>query len=243
MERFQFYYICSHLQTMKRFCFLITLFANVNLLNSQIYEVGIFTGGSNFIGDVGSTTFVLPEKFTFGGLLRWNRSPRHSYRISVIYTSIYGNDKLSNDPRRKQRGYYFNSKSVEVSAGMEFTFLEFDLHRRSFNFTPYIYTGVSALNHPNFFFGNNELKNENTRSYAFGIPISLGAKITLTEHLILGTEIGARYTFSDEIDGSDPDAKELDYLRFGNINNNDWYVFSGFTLTYTFGRNPCFCSY
>ena len=51
-------------------------------------------------------------------------------------------------------------KSVEVSAGMEFTFLEFDLHRRSFNFTPYIYTGFSALNHPNFFFGNNELKNE-----------------------------------------------------------------------------------
>ena len=105
------------------------------------------------------------------------------------------------------------------------------------------FLGFSLLNHPNFFFGNNELKNENTRSYAFGIPISLGAKITLTEHLILGTEIGARYTFSDEIDGSDPDAKELDYLRFGNINNNDWYVFSGFTLTYTFGRNPCFCSY
>jgi len=24
-------------------CFLITLFANLNLLNSQIYEVGIFT--------------------------------------------------------------------------------------------------------------------------------------------------------------------------------------------------------
>ena len=63
---------------MKRFCFLITLFANLNLLNSQIYEVGIFTGGSNFIGDVGSTTFVSPEKFNFGGLLRWNRSPRHS---------------------------------------------------------------------------------------------------------------------------------------------------------------------
>ena len=52
---------------MKRFCFLITLFANLNLLNSQIYEVGIFTGGSNFIGDVGSTTFVSPEKLTYGG--------------------------------------------------------------------------------------------------------------------------------------------------------------------------------
>ena len=78
---------------------------NLNLLNSQIYEVGVFTGGSNFIGDVGSTTFISPEKFTFGGLLRWNRSPRHSYRFSVIYSTIHGNDKLSSDPRRKQRGY------------------------------------------------------------------------------------------------------------------------------------------
>jgi undecaprenyl pyrophosphate synthase len=25
--------------------------------------------------------------------------------------------------------------------------------------------------------------------------------------------------------------------QFGNINNNDWYVFSGLTLTYTFGEN------
>ena len=108
---------------MKRFCFLITLFANLNLLNSQIYEVGIFTGGSSFIGDVGSTAALFHLKINLWGLLRWNRrSPRHSYRFSVIYTSIYGNDKLSNDPRRKQRGYYFNSKSVEVSAGMEFTF-------------------------------------------------------------------------------------------------------------------------
>ena len=78
-----------------------------------------------------------------------------------------------------------------------------------------------------------------------GIPIALGAKFTLTEHLILGAEIAAHYSFSDEIDGSIPETKteEFESLRFGNINNNDWYVFSGFTLTYTFGRNPCFCSY
>ncbi|WP_313791490.1 DUF6089 family protein [Lacinutrix neustonica] len=51
-----------------------------------------------------------------------------------------------------------------------------------------------------------------------------------------------RYTFSDEIDGSVPDAKEAVALNsFGNLNNNDWYTFTGITLTYTFGRNPCFC--
>ena len=93
------------------------------------------------------------------------------------------------------------------------------------------------------YYSNNRLVSEKTRSNAFGIPIALGLKVTLTEHVIFGMEIAAHYTFSDEIDGSEPDSDQLKYLKFGNFNNTDWYVFSGFTLTYTFGRNPCFCSY
>ena len=99
------------------------------------------------------------------------------------------------------------------------------------------------LNHPNFYYNGNRLISEKTRSNAYGIPIALGLKATLTEHLIFGIEIGARYTFSDELDGNVPDTKELKRFRFGNLNNTDWYVFSGFTLTYTFGINPCFCDY
>lgn len=224
------------------YCFLTLLFG-IYLGNAQIYEIGIFGGGSNFIGDVGSTTFIAPKKLAIGGLIRWNRSPRHSYRASLIYTTMFGNDHLSSDPKRKIRGYDFNARSLEVSAGIEFTFLDFDLHRRSFNFSPYVYTGVSMLNHPNFYYSNNRLVSEKTRSNAFGIPIALGLKVTLTEHVIFGMEIAAHYTFSDEIDGSEPDSDQLKYLKFGNFNNTDWYVFSGFTLTYTFGRNPCFCSY
>jgi hypothetical protein len=36
---------------------------------------------------------------------------------------------------------------------------------------------------------------------------------------------------TDNIDGSFNQ-------NFGNINNNDWYVFTGATLTYTLGQNP-----
>ena len=108
--------------------------------------------------------------------------------------------------------------------------------------TPYIYTGISMANHPNFYFTNVDLVSEKTRSNAYGIPITLGFKTTLTRHIILALEVGARYTFSDELDGSEPDTEELKKIvRFGNFNNNDWYVFSGFTLTYTFGRKPCYC--
>lgn len=228
---------------MKKVYFYLVLLINISLGNAQIYEIGVFGGGSNFIGDVGSTKFIAPEEIAIGGLIRWNRSPRHSYRASLIYTNMAGNDKMSDDPRRNQRGYAFNSKTLELSAGIEFTFLDFDLHNGDPNFTPYIYTGISLINYPNIYAENDRLKSAKERSYSVGIPIALGAKFTLNEHFIFGMEIAARYTFTDEIDGSMPSSEGLNYLKFGNINNNDWYVFSGFTLTYTFGRNPCFCSY
>jgi len=70
----------------------------------------------------------------------------------------------------------------------------------------------------------------------------VGIKSKITNHLVLGLETGARYTFTDNLDGSNPKNKNFETLKFGNLNNKDWYIFTGFTLTYTFGKNPCFCS-
>ena len=47
--------------------------------------------------------------------------------------------------------------------------------------------------------------------------------------------------FTDNIDGSLSNTEN--YTNFGNINNNDWYVFSLINLSYTFGRKPCYCNY
>ena len=46
--------------------------------HSQIYEVGLYAGGSNFIGDVGATNYIAPNAPALGLILKWNRSPRHS---------------------------------------------------------------------------------------------------------------------------------------------------------------------
>jgi len=229
---------------MKNKLTLIGLLFISSLSFSQIYEIGGFVGGSNFIGDVGSTQFVNPNKLAFGGLFKWNRSPRHSLRASLTYSTLSADDALSSDPRRRLRAYSFNADILEASLGIEFNFFDFDLHTATPMSTPYIYTGISMANHPNFYFTNTDLVSEKSRSNAFGVPITLGFKATLTRHMILALEVGARYTFSDGLDGSEPDAQELKKIvRFGNFNNNDWYVFSGFTLTYTFGRKPCYCNF
>ena len=140
-----------------------------------------------------------------------------------------------------ERGYEFSSKLTELSLGMELTFIDFNLHSGKKLITPYLYSGITVGYHDNHYFENNVQTPEDTSSWAFGIPMALGFKTNFMENFILGIEVGARYTFSDELDGSIPDAKELQQFRIGNINNNDWYVFSGITLTYTFGENPCYC--
>ena len=58
---------------------------------SQIYEVGMYFGGSNFIGDVGSTSYCAKGN-CFGGIFKWNRSPRHSYRLSIIKSKLSADD-------------------------------------------------------------------------------------------------------------------------------------------------------
>ena len=73
--------------------------------------------------------------------------------------------------------------------------------------------------------------------------MAIGYKTNISTHLILAAEIGARYTFSDELDGSVPDNEDRAQFSFGNTNNSDWYMFSGITLTYTFGRRPCYCNF
>ena len=214
---------------------------STHLSYSQIHEIGIFLGGSNFIGDVGATNYISPNQLAFGGLYKWNRSARHSYRISFMYSNLEGIDADSDDPKRTKRGYVFSNGIIEISAGMEFTFFDFDLHAGTKIGTPYLYTGASIANHDNYYFDSVGIStSEGTSSWAYGIPMVLGFKTTFIKGLILGVEVGARYTFSDELDGSIPDSK--DPAKFiGNINNNDWYVFSGITLTYTFGQNPCYC--
>jgi len=228
---------------MKYLTLLLIAFFSIQISSAQINEFGIFVGGSNFIGDVGATNYIAPKQLAFGALYKWNRSKRHSYRVSLTFTELEGIDKDSNDPSRQVRGFEFNNNILELSTGMEFTFFDFDLHNGGTVSTPYLYSGISVAKHDNFFYKpNGTVVNEDASSYAFGIPMVLGYKVTVSTDFILAFEIGARYTFSDELDGSVPNSGGADSsFSFGNVNNNDWYTFTGFTLTYTFGRNPCFC--
>ncbi len=225
---------------MKRL-FLAILISCFSGLNAQIHEVGVFLGGANYIGDVGKTTYINPNEFSFGVLYKWNRSTRHAYRLSFIQGKISANDIDSEVPGRNKRGYNFSNTVREITAGMEFNFFEFDLHQLEQQFTPYVFTGVSLTNYDELYVLNGRTKVD-INSGTFSIPMIVGIKGNITDSWILGFEVGARYTLTDNLDGSNPKNEDLQSLQFGNLTSKDWYVFSGFTLTYTFGNKPCFCA-
>ena len=207
--------------------------------NGQTYEIGLFAGGANNIGDVGRTNFILPSGPAFGGLFKWNRSKRYAWRASVIYGEFTANDSKSDIPSRRQRNFSMDNQVLEMSAGLEFNFVEYNLHRLGPAFTPYLYTGVTYFRYGYHYFEEGQLQDFGQKDGAFAIPMTVGAKLRLSNFFILGAEIGARYTFTDNLDASNPKGSNYRENRFGNIFSDDWYVFSGITLTYTFGRKPC----
>ena len=208
-------------------------------LSAQIHEIGVFVGGSNYIGDVGSTTYISPNEPAFGVFYKWNRSPRLAYRFEINTANISANDNDSKEPSRNQRGYNFKNSIKEVSLGLEFNFFDFNLHDSKRKYTPYVFSGINYFRyHEAYATSNIKIMSESSGSFA--IPIHLGVKSNVSPHIVLALEVGARYTFTDNLDGNYP--KDESLPKFGNINNNDWYVFSGITLSYTFGNKPCYCA-
>ncbi len=208
---------------------------------AQINELGVFAGGSNYIGDVGPDSYVSPNEPAFGIIYKWNRSTRHTFRFSYKQSKITARDEDSKVPGRQLRDFDFENDIKEISAGLEFNFFDFDLHELQWQFTPYVYTGFSLLVYDELFVVNGATEKDYTDT-SFAIPMIVGVKTNILPKLVLGFEVGARYSFTDNLDGSNPKNNNLAPLRFGNTDSKDWYVFTGFTLTYAFTEKPCFCA-
>ena len=235
---------------MTRKIILLIFFFNTVHIFSQDNEIGIFAGGSNYIGDVGPTTYISPfsynasTNYVGGVIFRKNFNERISARAKLNYSKIGSSDNWPQTADyRKERGKYFKNRIVEVGLGIDFNFFEFDVYESSLQMTPYISTGIS-------FFEYDPLKYDKSESMAtqygdassISVPITLGYKIKPLRDFIIAFEITANHSFTDNLDGSRPDKKFListDY--FGSTLSKDWYVFSGISITYLFGKKKCYC--
>jgi hypothetical protein len=230
------------LKPMRRHVICLLFILGLTRAEAQINELGIFLGGANYIGDIGPTNYIKPNEFAIGAMYRWNRSPRHSWRFSIIHSKLTSRDEDSDVPSRYQRDLDFENSVTEFSAGLEFSFFDFNLHELDTKVTPYVYTGLSYFIYDELFYDADVTAKKDYTESALAIPMIVGVKTNIAPKLILGLEVGARYTFTDNLDGSNPKNEDLAAARFANIASKDWYVFTGITLTYTFTEKPCYCA-
>jgi len=222
---------------MKKVIFFIAFICITTTSNAQINEVGIIAGGSNYIGDIGPEYYIKPSNLMVGVIYKWNKNPRVAFRGTFTYAQIKANDKDATNQARINRGIGFSNSIKELAVGLEFNYLEYNLADYSKTHTPYILIELAAFNY------NIATKETGVREYeyesntSFAIPFGVGYKTKLGFNLAIAAEIRARYTFVDNIDYNN---NTINSLKFGNPNSNDWYMLSGISLVYTFGRPPCY---
>lgn len=204
---------------------------------SQIHEIGFFVGGANYIGDVGSQQYINPNEIGLGLVYKRNINPRIALRGTFTYLGISGNDKESENSYRNDRGYSFANRMHELAAGIEFNFFEYNIRHPSTSFTPYILAEIAVFNYKSI--SNNFSSEEEIAfdiNYSYTAPVGVGFKGRLGDNLAYAFETGVRFTFVDNIDYSTSDIERLNFEG----NGYDHYVFSAFSLVYTFGRPPCY---
>ena len=226
---------------MKKLFISLLLTCLASNLSAQTHELGFFTGATNYIGDIGSTAYINPNKFGGGLVYKYNWNPRIALRGNVSYLPIQGDDLTSNSSFRQSRnnndGFQFSNRTFEFAAGIEFNFFNYNIREKETSFTPYILAQAAALNYrivSDYSIDNSVYASETTHA----IPVGVGIKGKLSGRFAFALESAIRFTFVDDLDFTDNEVFNGNYADSGY--GNDYYVFTGLSLVYTFGRPPCY---
>ena len=203
---------------------------------SQINEIGFFIGGVNYVGDVGTTNYIRPNNTGGTILYKYNLNPRIAIRGNFSYFNLLGNDADSENKIRQQRGESFKNSINEFAVGIEYNFYKYDLSSRDHISTPYILLQMAAVDYETPRLQNPDSSYKFTRNTSVSIPFGVGFKTKVYGKIAFAIETTFRYTFTDELDYSTNRFSDFDYAG----TSNDWYMFSGISLVYTFGRPACF---
>ncbi|MBL4904599.1 MAG: outer membrane beta-barrel protein [Flavobacteriaceae bacterium] len=206
---------------------------------AQINEIGVFIGGTNYIGDIGKTNYILPNKLGGGLIYKYNLNPRIALRGTLSYLPIEADDADATNSIRINRNYNFKNVIKELAVGIEYNFFEYDLSSLDHTFTPYILVELAAFSYSHAVSENapGQYNFKNKTSYA--IPFGLGFKTKLMNSVAFAIETKVRYTFEDDLDYT---TNKVPSLNFAGT-SNDWYVFTGISIVYTFGRPACYAEF
>jgi hypothetical protein len=236
-------------------------------------EIGFMVGGSYYIGDLNQKHFNHTNPA--GQLLyRYNINARMAYRANFTYGKIEGYDSEQSGDFYKNRNLSFQSDLFEFGSGIEVTYFPFEIGNRRYRGTAYLLAELSLtrINPMTNYNGEMvELQPLGTEGQGtdladrskysriqMGVPIAVGARVSISENIGLNIEYGIRLLFTDYLDDvggyryADPlllaaqngptaaalSNRSLDGNRFGQRGNRasrDWYTFFGIGLMIRMG--------
>jgi hypothetical protein len=197
---------------------LLFLYITLSVKGQRNSDFGVFGGVSSYIGDINPGRLLYDPLPAGGVFYRYNFHPRQSLRASFIYGGLRGNDLDFNNAFQRARAASFSGTVGEFALQFEFNFFPYSTEGKRWDFTPY-------------FAGGGGIAFINTQAYTYVpvIPFSFGFKINIYKNIGLEAEYGFRKTFYDNFDGLKDLVAPSDY---GWLHNNDWYTFTGISVTW-----------
>lgn len=217
-------------------------------------ELGIGIGGANYKGEISPNYRVLNNQPALTVFYRRDMSNAITLRGGLMGSHrIVDNNTFRDESYADDRPYHAYRQAelrlslLELSAVVEYNFLDYYDMSQSPRISPYLFIGAAGLLYnvklysdehtPGLSTTGNVLNEPFNTKATVAIPFGLGVKLALSKHWNLGLEFGARKLFTDNLDYLAEASDAPSYLA--NPYDKDWYYYNGVSISYTFYRTNC----
>ncbi|MFT2009184.1 DUF6089 family protein [Pontibacter sp. 13R65] len=206
-------------------------------------EIGVGIGGVNYKGEIAPSYRFLNNQPAITAFYRRDISAPITVRGGLLASHrIVGSNTMKDEdfdlPLADYRQAELKLSLLELSAVMEYNFLDYYDFDQPIRISPYFFAGIAGfLYNQKTTFGNSTLQSQEDpyrTTLSVAIPVGVGVKYALSRHWNLGLEFGARKLLNDNIDNLYGQDKSI-----SNPYDKDWYFYNGISLSYTFYRINC----
>ncbi len=201
------------------FIVLLCFSALANAQQEQTYihegEYGFSVGVGQYWGDLNPNSVKDHTKFAASIFYLKQLNNYISLRASGHYSYLGYADKYSKNVFQHTRNLSFDTDVWEVSVSGNFNFFKFYPQLPEYRFTPYLSLGVGAINfNPYANLGSNKVylrqletegQTQQYSPFALVIPMGMGIKYNISNHVNIFSELIYRFTstgYLDDVNGT-----------------------------------------
>lgn len=209
----------------------VLLSGNTECRAQDKYEVGVFLGGSYYIGDLNMGQHFKDTRPAVGVIGRYVINDRLALKADIVGAMMHaeypsGGDKYPNYTGEK---FEFDKTFFDVGIMGEFHFLSYDhvFFQNRTRFTPYLTAGLGGTIYTSY-----KDNDDGKQTFSLSLPFGFGVKYKVNSWMRLGLAWTIRKTMVDDFDTSDKMSGVNPNDPFGfkthvSSHNNDWYSLFG----------------